>query len=44
MKKKEPQKPVINKKENIDTASMTVQCHIVIKDNDTGKILLNQRG
>ncbi len=28
----------------IDTAKMDVQCHIVIKDKDSGEILVNKRG
>lgn len=28
----------------IDTAKMTVQCHLIIKDKDTNKILVNKRG
>lgn len=28
----------------IDTAKMDVQCHVMIKDKDTGKILVNKRG
>lgn len=28
----------------IDTAHMDVQCHIVIKDKDTGETLVNKRG
>lgn len=28
----------------VDTARMNVQCHIVIKDKDTGKVILNKRG
>jgi hypothetical protein len=28
----------------IDIAYMDVQCHIMIKDKDTGEILVNQRG
>ena len=27
-----------------DTAKMDIQCHILIKDKDTGKVLLNKRG
>jgi len=27
-----------------DVAKMDVQCHILIKDKDTGEILLNKRG
>jgi hypothetical protein len=34
------------KKDNsfVDTARMDVQCHLVIKDKDTGKVLVNKRG
>jgi len=41
--KKEPTPP---KKDEgvVDTAHMDVQCHILIKDKDTGKILVNKRG
>ena len=28
----------------VDTAKMDVQCHLVIKDKDTGEVLLNKRG
>ncbi len=28
----------------VDTAYMDVQCHVMIKDKDTGEILVNQRG
>ena len=28
----------------IDTALMDVQCHIMIKDKDTGQVLVNKRG
>jgi len=28
----------------VDVAYMDVQCHIVIKDKDTGKVLVNKRG
>lgn len=28
----------------IDVAKMDVQCHLLIKDKDTGEILVNQRG
>jgi hypothetical protein len=27
-----------------DIANMDVQCHIMIKDKDTGKVLVNKRG
>jgi hypothetical protein len=41
-KEKEAPKP---KEEGfIDTAKMDIQCHILIKDKDTGKILVNKRG
>ena len=41
---KEP-KPEPKKDEGfVDTAKMDVQCHIMIKDRDTGKVLLNKRG
>jgi len=30
--------------ENVDTAKMDVQCHLVIKDKETGQILVNKRG
>jgi len=28
----------------LDVAKMDVQCHIMIKDKDTGEILVNKRG
>lgn len=28
----------------IDTAKMDVQCHLLIKDKETGEIILNKRG
>jgi hypothetical protein len=28
----------------IDTAYLDIQCHLVIKDKDTGEIILNTRG
>lgn len=28
----------------IDTAKMDVQCHLLIKDKDTGETLVNKRG
>lgn len=28
----------------VDTARMDVQCHIVIKDKDTGQVIVNKRG
>ena len=28
----------------VDVANMTVQCHLMIKDKDSGKVLINKRG
>lgn len=28
----------------LDVANMDVQCHIIIKDKDTGDVLVNKRG
>ena len=28
----------------VDTARMDVQCHLIIKDKDTGQVLVNKRG
>ena len=28
----------------IDTAYMDVQCHLIIKDKETGEIIVNKRG
>jgi hypothetical protein len=28
----------------IDVANMDVQCHLLIKDKDTGEVLVNKRG
>ena len=28
----------------VDVAAMDVQCHIMIKDKDTGGVLVNKRG
>ena len=28
----------------VDTAHMDVQCHLIIKDKDTGEVLVNKRG
>jgi hypothetical protein len=28
----------------VDVAKVDVQCHLLIKDKDTGEILVNQRG
>jgi hypothetical protein len=38
-------KPVPSKETGfVDTAFMDVQCHILIKDKDTGQVLVNKRG
>lgn len=42
-KDKNPE-PKKEEKGFIDTARMDVQCHLLIKDKDTGKILVNKRG
>lgn len=28
----------------VDVAQMEVQCHLLIKDKDTGEVLVNKRG
>ena len=28
----------------VDTAYMDVQCHMIIKDKDTGEVIVNKRG
>ena len=41
----EKQEPEVKEDDGIlDVANMTVQCHIMIKDKDTGNVLLNKRG
>ena len=42
----EDKKPETEQKESgfIDVAYMDVQCHLVIKDKDTGETLVNKRG
>lgn len=40
-KKQEPEK---QESGIVDVAYMDVQCHIMIKDKDTDKVLLNKRG
>lgn len=43
--KDKEQKPVPKKESSfVDTARMDVQCHLVIKDKDTGQVLVNRRG
>lgn len=29
---------------NLEVAHVDVQCHLLIKDNDTGEVLVNKRG
>lgn len=46
-KENKDKKNTDNKKKDdgfVDTANMGVNCHLVIKDKDTGKILVNRRG
>lgn len=45
-KENEKQSSPETKKESgyVDTARMDVQCHLLIKDKDTKKILVNKRG
>lgn len=45
-KENDKEEPVISEKDTgfIDTAKMDMQCHILIKDTDTGEVLLNKRG
>jgi hypothetical protein len=38
------QKPEPKDEVYVDTARMDVQCHLVIKDKETGNILVNKRG
>ena len=39
------QKPESKKDDEfVDVAYMDVQCHIMIKDKDTGEVLVNKRG
>lgn len=42
----EEDKKLIPEKESgiKDTARMDVQCHLLIKDKDTGEVLINKRG
>lgn len=36
--------PLQEKEGYVDVAHIDVQCHVMIKDKDTGKILVNKRG
>lgn len=40
----EPVKPEQKESSCLDTAKMDVQCHLLIKDKDTGTVLVNKRG
>lgn len=42
----EREQPEVPKKEDtfVDTAYLDVQCHIMIKDKDTGEVLVDRRG
>jgi len=43
--KDKDEKPVKQKDDGfVDTARMDVQCHLLIKDKDTDKVLVNKRG
>jgi hypothetical protein len=43
--KEEPKtEPVKKESGYMDVAYMDVQCHILIKDKETGEILVNKRG
>lgn len=38
-------KPMPEKNQGfIDVAKMDIQCHLLIKDKDTGEVLVNRRG
>ncbi len=43
-KEENHENPVLPKSHMIDTALMDVQCHIVIRDSDSGEVLVNKRG
>ena len=45
-KETEKEQPPEPKKDDsfVDVAYMDVQCHIMIKDKDTGEVLVNKRG
>lgn len=36
--------PVVNESGYVDVARLDVQCHILIKDKDTGETLVKKRG
>lgn len=44
-KENEDKKPEPPKEQGfVDVARMEAQCHILIKDKDTGEVLVNKRG
>ena len=44
-KEKDDKKPKLQQEPGfIDVAKMEVQCHLLIKDKDTGEVLVNKRG
>jgi hypothetical protein len=44
-KENDKEQPEPKKEESfVDVAKMDVQCHILIKDKDTGEVLVNKRG
>ena len=46
-KENDDKEPTVEPKKEegfVDVAYMDVQCHLMIKDKDTGEILVNKRG
>jgi hypothetical protein len=44
-KEVEPKAPVVHKEPGYtEVAFLDMQCHLVVKDKDTGEILVNKRG
>jgi hypothetical protein len=46
-KENDDKKPDTNEQKEsgfVDVAKMEAQCHILIKDKDTGEVLVNKRG
>jgi len=39
-----PDEPIDDNDGFIDIARMDVQCHLLIKDKDTGEVIINKRG
>ncbi len=42
--KNDKEEPISKKEGFTDVAKMNMQAHILIKDKDTGKVLVNKRG